>query len=616
LVGGGQPVEHRIRCHPPARTSDGKERLRFDVDGKPKAVAIRIEGLTQPLVADLPDWPRDLLEIAALVYGIDSAVSRGGIGLRQMGKDWYRHFSVEMPVRCLSLWSRPDVKSALEETLMALSDDSFDFKFVPSDAEPASASWFGFGTHDGWQADRVIMFSGGLDSLSGALEESVEQGNRVALVSHFSATKISKVQKDLFRQLRLMLDKDAFRHLRVQIQLGKGSNREGTHRTRSFLFAALGVIAATAFGQDRISFHENGVVSLNLPPVGNVLSTRATRTTHPRTLALFSKLFSRVSSRTIRIDNPSFWKTKTEVFETIGRLGGADLIGISASCADTHNRTTQHPHCGRCSQCVDRRFAALASGLDLKDPAEAYALDLMEGVRTDARDREIALSYVRNALFFESASRSDLLQHFPALLQGLDQLGEPTDTTLKRISGLLGRHGRGVTSVMRETQKSRSSEQWPDGCLPRLFGEVQLGAATGLAAVPNPPSTSGSADRLLLVFDQKRKNLLINDVIEITGAGTYGLLRALAEHHLEAAGQGLAPEDYPCMTSRALYGRLGLSSDEGLRKRVNRSRSDLRRRFESADLDSNVCDGLIENIPWHGYRLRPDFVDVRIKRDD
>jgi hypothetical protein len=110
-----------------------------------------------------------------------------------------------MPVRCLSLWSRPDVKSALEETLMALSDDSFDFKFVPSDAEPASASWFGFGTHDGWQADRVIMFSGGLDSLSGALEEMVAQGNRVALVSHFSSTKISKVQKDFVRDLRRLL---------------------------------------------------------------------------------------------------------------------------------------------------------------------------------------------------------------------------------------------------------------------------------------------------------------------------------------------------------------------------------------------------------------------------
>jgi 7-cyano-7-deazaguanine synthase in queuosine biosynthesis len=590
--------------------------LHFDVDGKPKAVTVRIEGLTQPLVANLPDWSRDLLEIAALVYGIDSAVSRGGITLRHMGKDWYRRFIVEMPVRCQSLWARPDVKSALEETLMALSDDSFDFKFVPSDAEPASAPWFTFGKDDGWQADRVIMFSGGLDSLSGALEESVEQGNRVVLVSHFSATKISRVQKDLVRQLRHMLDEDAFRHLRVQIQLGKGSNREGTHRTRSFLFAALGFITASAFGQDRISFHENGVVSLNLPPVGNVLGTRATRTTHPRTLALFSKLFSRVSSRTIRIDNPSFWKTKTDVLETIGRLGGADLIGISASCADTHNRTTQHPHCGRCSQCIDRRFAALASGMGLHDPAEAYALDLMEGVRIDARDREIALSYVRNAMFFETALPSDLLQHFPSLLQGLDRLGEPTDTTLKRISGLLGRHGRAVTSVMRDTQKSRSPEQWPDGCLPRLFGEVQLGATIGLAAVPDPPSTAGSADKLLLVFDQKRKILLINDVIEITGVATYGLLRALSEHHLEAAAQGLAPEDYLFMTSRALYGRLGLSSDEGLRKRISRARSDLRRRLESAGFDPDVGDDLIENIPWQGYRLRPDLVDVRIKGDN
>jgi 7-cyano-7-deazaguanine synthase in queuosine biosynthesis len=616
LADGGQAVEHRVRCQPPTRTPDGKQRLVFDIDGKPKAVVLRIEGLTRALVSELPDWSLDLLEIAALVYGIDSAVSRGGSTLRQMGKAWYRRFDVEVPVRCLDLWLQASAKETLEQTLMALSDDRFHFSFVPSDAVPAAAPWFRFGSEDGWRADRVIMFSGGLDSLSGALEEMVAHGNRVALVSHFSSTKISKVQKDLVRDLRRLLGQGQFRHLRVQIQLGKGSNREGTHRTRSFLFAVLGLITATAFSRNRVSFHENGVVSLNLPPVGNVLSTRATRTTHPRTLALFSELFGHIATQAIRLDNPSFWKTKAEVMETISRLGGADLIGISASCADTHNRTTQHPHCGRCSQCIDRRFAALASGLDLKDPAEAYALDLMEGVRTDARDREIALSYVRNALFFETASPLDLIQLFPSVLQGLDRLGEPADTTLRRISELLARHGRAVTSVMRETQKSRPPDQWPDGSLPGLFGQVQLGAAIGLAAVPNPPSTPGSADRLQLVFDQKRKSLRINDVIEITGAATYGLLWALAEQHLEAAGQGLAPEDYPCMSVRALYGRLGLASDESLRKRVNRSRSDLRKRFDSAGLDPDVGDDLIENIPWQGYRLRPDLVDVRIKRDN
>jgi hypothetical protein len=340
LVGAGQTSEHHVRCQPPAATPDGKERLRFDVDGDPKSVTLRIEGLTKPLIADLPDWALDLLEIAALVYGIDSAVSRGGPTLRQMGKDWYRRFSVEVPVRCWGLWSQTALKAALEETLMALSDDRFEFTFVASDTEPAVAPWFKFGNDDGWQADRVIMFSGGLDSLSGALEEMVEHNHAVALVSHFSSTKISKVQKDLVRDLRRLLGERTLRHLAIQIQLGKGSNREGTHRTRSFLFAVLGLVTAVAFRQTRVSFHENGMVSLNLPPVGNVQSTRATRTTHPRTLDLFSTLFSLVAPQPIRVDNPSFWKTKTEVMETIGRLGGTDLIRISASCADTYSR---HP---------------------------------------------------------------------------------------------------------------------------------------------------------------------------------------------------------------------------------------------------------------------------------
>jgi 7-cyano-7-deazaguanine synthase in queuosine biosynthesis len=562
----------------------------------------------------LPDWALDFLEIAALVYGIDSAVSRGGPTLRQMGKDWYRRFSVEVPVRCLVLWSQTALKAALEETLMALSDDRFDFTFVASDTEPAVAPWFKFGNDDGWQADRVIMFSGGLDSLSGALEEMVEHNQAVALVSHFSSTKISKVQKDLVRDLRRLLGERALRHLAVQIQLGKGSNLEGTHRTRSFLFAVLGLVTAVAFRQTRVSFHENGVVSLNLPPVANVQSTRATRTTHPRTLALFSTLFSLVAPQPIRVDNPSFWKTKTEVMETISRLGGTDLIRKSASCADTHNRTKQHPHCGRCSQCVDRRFAALASGLGRSDPAEAYALDLMDGVRTDARDREIALSYVRNAAFYETAMPADLIRLFPTVLQGLDRLGEPSDTTLRRIGDLLARHGSAVTSVVKEAQRSRPPQEWPDGSLPRLFGDVQRSVATGLASVSALPAQTRPPERLLLVFDRVRKTVTIQDVVEVNGSATYGLLLALAEQHLQAAGEGSAPEEYPFVMAKALAGRLDLSGDEALRKRVSRTRTDLRRKFDSAGFDPELASDLIENSPWHGYRLRPELVDVRVRQ--
>ena len=47
--------------------------------------------------------------------------------------------------------------------------------------------------------------------------------------------------------------------------------RKSTHRARSFLFASLGAVTARLFDLDRIKFFENGIVSLNLPLVAQVV---------------------------------------------------------------------------------------------------------------------------------------------------------------------------------------------------------------------------------------------------------------------------------------------------------------------------------------------------------
>ena len=57
--------------------------------------------------------------------------------------------------------------------------------------------YFDFDEEDAWQPDSVLMFSGGLDFFAGALEEIIERKNKVALISHFSATKIAPIQRDL-----------------------------------------------------------------------------------------------------------------------------------------------------------------------------------------------------------------------------------------------------------------------------------------------------------------------------------------------------------------------------------------------------------------------------------
>ena len=62
-----------------------------------------------------------------------------------------------------------------------------------------------------------------------------------------------------------------------------------------------------------------------------------------------------------------------------------------------HRSSILHPHCGLCSQCLDRRVGLLAAGLGCHDPVEAYEVKLFHGGRPAGPHREMALAYVRSA---------------------------------------------------------------------------------------------------------------------------------------------------------------------------------------------------------------------------
>lgn len=252
MAGVVPPPEYRVRCLTPILKSGGDEVLRLVVDERQVGVTLRISQINRHMVAALPGRALDLLEIAALVYGVDSAVSRGGTIDSQMGQKWHRRFIVEIPVRECVFWSSPSITQSLEETLMFLTGDRFDFKFTEKEEPDAERSgFFHFDQESSWQADRVLMFSGGLDSFSGAVEEIVDQHQRVALVSHHSATKITPIQAGLYKALYKQFGQDRCLHLPMRVQMTKGGHREGTHRSRSFLFAVLGAITAQAFKLDR-----------------------------------------------------------------------------------------------------------------------------------------------------------------------------------------------------------------------------------------------------------------------------------------------------------------------------------------------------------------------------
>jgi hypothetical protein len=76
--------------------------------------------------------------------------------------------------------------------------------------------------------------------------------------------------------------------------------------------------------------------------------------------------------------------------------------------------TILHPHCGHCSQCIDRRFAVLAAGQENEDPAEAYKVELFTDERPPGPDREMSLAYVRSARLIQTDNPNSRRHCLPA----------------------------------------------------------------------------------------------------------------------------------------------------------------------------------------------------------
>ena len=184
-------------------------------------------------------------------------------------------------------------------------------------------------------------------------------------------------------------------------------------------------MTAHLLDRQRIFFFENGVVSLNLPPVGQVVGTRATRTTHPQALAGFRRILSAVLGQSFDVGNPYSWITKSEVIEQIVQSSCADLIKDTRSCTRVHAMTKLHPHCGQCSQCIDRRFAILAAGQDQADPKDAYKVDLLLDGREFGPDREMALAFIRSASKIGQMTDVDFFAHYGETSRIVSHFEEP-----------------------------------------------------------------------------------------------------------------------------------------------------------------------------------------------
>ncbi|MGO9394259.1 MAG: Qat anti-phage system QueC-like protein QatC [Desulfobaccales bacterium] len=231
-----------------------------------------------------------------------------------------------------------------------------------------------------WRPQAVALFSGGLDSLVGAID-LLEAGKRLVLVSHYDFGQLASTQQGLAAALKGRYGPGRVHHLGVRVQFPESP--ELTLRSRSLLYLALGLATAAAFGGGiPLYLSENGWVSLNPPLTVNRLGSYSTRTTHPQFLSHLAAL-TRRADLDHPLGNPYQGLTKGEMLLNCRNRGLLqELFPRTVSCArPVASRWQGRPagSCGCCYPCLMRRAALNRLGWDAGGD---YLLDVLAAKET------------------------------------------------------------------------------------------------------------------------------------------------------------------------------------------------------------------------------------------
>ncbi|GAB0149594.1 hypothetical protein McPS_23340 [Marichromatium sp. PS1] len=330
----------------------------------------------------------DVLVLAAHVHAADTRVSRKS----ESQDGWTRELRLVVPVSDPERWTA--ATPIFVSMLNFLTGDRWSLGFRARPQRFERVAPMPPGRLIDPPFDDLALFSGGLDSLIGAIDV-LEAGRTPLLISHAGEGATSDAQTTIFDALKAHYPASPFQRLRLWMafQRGfvRGSAGENTTRGRSFLFFALGIFAGTGFdGRFTLNVPENGLIAVNVPLDPLRLGALSTRTTHPFYIARWNDALTTLDIKG-HIENPYWDKTKGEMVAACAN--GAllrNLTSLSLSCAAPTKGRWQGlgtQHCGYCVPCLIRR-AALAKGFGLGADPTVYTIDDLSARALDTRQSE------------------------------------------------------------------------------------------------------------------------------------------------------------------------------------------------------------------------------------
>jgi len=326
--------------HAAAARSNGGLGLALYQVGRPALAGIghtllhEVKKLPQP--PSVRAW--DLLSIALAIYGTDRFIPR-----RNSPDGWTRILALEVEVVEPDPWSAQTAQ--LTAALRFLTGDIWYLSFRAGGQSPPNF------TSTSTDCDCTCLFSGGLDSLIGAIDLTAV-GRRPFLVSQ-AAPKEGPVQRYLANQIGL--DHHRFEG---HVTERAAPPYEPSSRSRSVIFFAYGALAAARLGGE-LFVPENGLISINPPLTRRRIGSLSTRTPHPHFISSLQAVFDRVDLG-VTLINRYAYMTKGEMLAQCRPIS-AQIASASYSCGKGKRL---NKHCGRCLPCLIRRAAFLKARLE------------------------------------------------------------------------------------------------------------------------------------------------------------------------------------------------------------------------------------------------------------
>jgi hypothetical protein len=386
----------------------------------------------------------DLLNAAIGAYIADLRVPRG-----ENEDGWTREIVLYIAVHDVERWS--GCIEIFEELLSFLTGDNWTVSLRRLNASSNRVRKNQVKVKP--RTDTVCLFSGGLDSFIGAIDQ-LEQRGGIVLVGHHGrgtgSTSVSQTNALAVLRRHYREENTPFFKYWIAPPSNISERTESTTRARSVLFLGLGIAVATGLREARLVVPENGFISLNVPLTSSRLGSFSTRTTHPYLIYLLRNLLHRLGIA-VDIELPYRFLTKGELLhECANQAVAEEGLPVTMSCSHpSANRFTQardpNIHCGYCVPCLVRRAAVLASGL--RDSTRYAFTDLSVPL---SANRGLDLKVFRIAL--------DRYAKHPPMMKDILSAGRLPGSD-NELAAYLGVYQRGIQEVQQFLQQNQVRDE-------------------------------------------------------------------------------------------------------------------------------------------------------------